>query len=573
MKNKALIKKIVTSFIVIVTMISCFYTVSIMNNDNVVKAMEQEREDLLMLTEAYKWIDENDIDPETGKLKEGVIYNIGENNRFYTSNGFQKYNVEYTDGVTPLTEYRTNSPVIKINKVQNRNEILFSNSYMVDFDVTYDEKNLNIEKKKYNLVKTEYTQSSHNEQRKTLVWKSKKVKVGWFKITVWYLDWNYYTETVVTTTPIETYNEVVQHVGSVNLEDNSNVLTKFTSNLVDKYFPSIRQMSNNYGIPLLIMFMDTIIKKVTSVVSQILSIVADFIPVLDEIKTSYETVKGRDMFTGEEIGTFWRVFGALMLVVSVVVSFASFGAGGVIVDAATDTAQATKKGAKLLNKVDDVADSGKKISKSFDGIRQMDGLGDLGGDALKYASKHTDEVTDALKKLDGDTVADLIEQTSSASRKVDNVLDLGSTGKKTLSNGVEITKVDKSSDVFKKSWRDRGFELDDFGGNNLGSTFKTVDRLDEATDTAISIKSLDTTAKTYQDPAKFKHKINTYLNEVDKTQFGRAGRDTIIYKGDDFTKTGVDLYIPKDGFTSKQMEIINNLKIKDGIQLRIFVLS
>jgi hypothetical protein len=203
----------------------------------------------------------------------------------------------------------------------------------------------------------------------------------------------------------------------------------------------------------------------------------------------------------------------------------------------------------------------------------MDGLGELGGGDLKYATKNADEVKAALKNIDGDTVADLIEQSSSVSKKVDNVLDLGTTGKKTLSNGVEIQKVDKSSDVFKKSWKDRGFELDEYGGNNLGRTYKTVDKLDETTETAISIKSLDTTAETYQNPSQFKYKINKYLEEVDKPQFGKPGRDQLIFKGDDFTKTGVDLYIPKDGLTSSQMEIINNLKLKDGIQLRIFVLS
>ena len=44
-KDKNFIKKIVASLFVVVTMISCFYTISLMNNDNVVKAMEQERED------------------------------------------------------------------------------------------------------------------------------------------------------------------------------------------------------------------------------------------------------------------------------------------------------------------------------------------------------------------------------------------------------------------------------------------------------------------------------------------------------------------------------------------------
>ena len=155
-KKETLIKKVVTTFAVIVTMISCFYTVSLMNNENVVKAMEQEREDLLMLSEAYKWIDAEDIDPTTGKLKEGVIYNIGENGRAYTSEGFKQFDfIDANREITPLVEYRTGGEVAYINYAQNRNEILFSNNFMVDFDITYDESNLNIEKKKYELVRTE----------------------------------------------------------------------------------------------------------------------------------------------------------------------------------------------------------------------------------------------------------------------------------------------------------------------------------------------------------------------------------------------------------------------------------
>ena len=576
MKRKSFfVKKVMLPLLVLITMISCFYTISLMNNDNIVKAMEQEREDILMLQEAYKWIDSDDIDPSTGKLKEGVIYNIGENNRFYTSNGFQKYDMRdnsTTNNVNPMTDYRTANPTIYINYKQDRNEILFSNNFMVDFDITYDEKNLNIEKKKYNLVKTEYTQSSHQEERSRLVFRSKRVKIGWFKITLWYPAIEKYNETVVVTTPIQTYDEVVEHVGSINLDEDRNILTKTTAKLVDKYFPSIREMSNTYGIPVLIMLLDTIVRTVVNVVKQILSIVADFIPVLDEIKTSYETVKGKDMFTGEEIGTFWRIFGGIMLVVGLVISFVTFGAGGVAVDAATDTAQTVKKGKKLASKADDVAGAAKKLDNTYDGIKKMDGFSDASGNVVKYVSKNSDEVLGAMKKLDGDTVADLIEQGSSATKKIDNALDIGSSGTKKLANGVEITKVEKSSDVFNLNKFDRGFNIDDYGGNNLGRTFKTVDKLDETTDTVTSIKSLDTRASTYQNASKFKSTVNKYLDQVDATQFGKKG-GRILEKGQDFTKTAVDLYIPKEGLNLEQLKVIENIKLKKDIILRIFVLS
>ena len=386
-------KKIVTAFSVVVTMISCFYTVSLMNNDNVVKAMEQEREDILMLAEAYKWIDKEDIDPKTGKLKEGVIYNIGENGRAYTSEGFK--NFEFLDAdsnITPLTEYRTGGEVAYINYVQNRNEILFSNNFMVDFDITYDETNLNIEKKKYDLVKTEYTQSSHKEKRHRLVMRSKRVKVGWFKITLWYPAIEEYQETVIVTTPHNTYQEVVQHVGSLSLEEDANVLTRLTATAVDKYFPNVRSMSIEHHIPLLIAFMDVVVGKVVNVIRQLLSMIADFIPILDEIKTAFETVKGYDMFTGESIGTFWRIFGAITLAISLVVSFVTFGAGGVAIDAAADAAQFAKKSAKFAGSVGNVNGFVKQADNIYDSVKKVDGLSDLGGDALRYAGKHLDDL-------------------------------------------------------------------------------------------------------------------------------------------------------------------------------------
>ena len=401
--------------------------------------------------------------------------------------------------------------------------------------------------------------------------KSKRVKVGWFKITIWYPAIETYYETVIVNTPHNTYNEVVQHVGSIGLEDDSNVLTKLTAKAVDKYFPEVRKMSNEYNIPLLIMFMDSVVGKVVNVIKQLLSMIADFIPVLDEIKTAFETVKGYDMFTGESIGTFWRIFGAITLIVSIVVSFVSFGAGGVAVDAAADAAQFAKKSAKFASSTKTVANATENISDGYKSIRKLDGLQDLGGSALKFAKKNSDDVVSALKKIDGDTAADLIEQSVDVSKKIDNVLDLGSTGKRTLSNGVEITQISKSSDVFNKKPFERGFELDDFGGNNLGRTYKTVDKLDETTGTVTSIKSMDTTLPTYQNKSKFKSTINKYLNQVDADQFGKSGQE--IFRGVNFDSTAVDLYIPKAGFSKDQLDVITNLKLKDGIKLNIFVLS
>ena len=568
-------KKIVTTLSVIVTMISCFYTISLMSNDSVVKAIEQEREDLLMLAEAYKWIDKEDIDPLTGKLKEGVIYNIGENGRAYTSEGFKEIKfIDVNSNLTPLTEYRTTGEVAYINYVQDRNEILFSNNFMVDFDITYDETNLNVEKKKYDLVKTEYTQTSHQETRHRLAMRSKKVKIGWLKVTVWYPVIEEYNETIIVTTPHNTYQEVVQHVGSVNLEDDSNILTKTTAQVVDKYFPSVREMSDKYSIPLLIVFMDTIVGKVVGAIRQLLSMIADFIPILDEIKTAFESLMGYDLFTGDEVGTFWRIFGAVTLIVSLVVTFVSFGAGGMVIDAATDIASTTKKGKKLLNYVESVKDSSKQLSNTFEGVEKIAGVGVLGGNALKYAAKHSDD----LAKVD-----DIVELAQEGIKGTTKVFD-------NFPNNIK--SVDLSTSVFTDNNAfKRGFIIDEFAGNvknvegasdiiGLGRTAKTFDLLDTTSDSLVSVKSLDTTAKTYQTPANLKRTLTKYINDIDpkKWEVGYDGAtnfsETLKY-GKDFTNTRLDLYIPKNGFSASQMEVIRDVtkNLPDGVIFNIIKLS
>ena len=528
-----------------------------------------------MLAEAYKWIDKEDIDPKTGKLKEGVIYNIGENGRAYTSEGFKNFDfIDVNNNVTPLTEYETGNEVAYINYVQNRNEILFSNNFMVDFDITYDETNLNIEKKKYDLVKTEYKQSSYQKTKHRLAMRSKKVKIGFIKITVWYPVIEDYKETVIVTTPHNTYNEVVQHVGSIGLEENSNVLTRLTATAVDKYFPNVRSMSIEHHIPLLIAFMDVVVGKVVNVIRQLLSMIADFIPILDEIKTAFETVKGYDMFTGESIGTFWRIFGAITLAISLVVSFVTFGAGGVAIDAAADAAQFAKKSAKFAGSVGNVNGFVKQADNIYDSVKKVDGLSDLGGDALRYAGKHLDD----LDKVDN--AAELAQEGIKGTTKVfNNFPD-------------NVKSVDLSSSVFTDNNAfKRGFIIDEFAGNiknvdgasdviGLGRTAKTFDLLDTTSDSLVSVKSLDTTAKTYQTPGNLKRTLTKYVDDIDPKKWSKGYdgatnfSETLKY-GKDFTNTRLDLYVPKNGFSPEQMEVVNDVmkNLPEGVFFNIIKLS
>ena len=55
-----------------------------------------------------------------------------------------------------------------------------------------------------------------------------------------------------------------------------------------------------------------------------------------------------------------------------------------------------------------------------------------------------------------------------------------------------------------------GLDIDEALENNLGRTFKTYDNYDKATKTAISVKSIDMTSKTYIDGSGLNNTLNKY---------------------------------------------------------------
>ena len=79
---------------------------------------------------------------------------------------------------------------------------------------------------------------------------------------------------------------------------------------------------------------------------------------------------------------------------------------------------------------------------------------------------------------------------------------------------------------------------------------------------------MDTRASTYQNASKFKSTVNKYLDQVDATQFGKKG-GRILEKGQDFTKTAVDLYIPKEGLNLEQLKYLKMLHVFSQEHLRI----
>ncbi|MFZ1751904.1 MAG: hypothetical protein WAU01_17045 [Saprospiraceae bacterium] len=70
----------------------------------------------------------------------------------------------------------------------------------------------------------------------------------------------------------------------------------------------------------------------------------------------------------------------------------------------------------------------------------------------------------------------------------------------------------------------RGRNIEDDLGQNLPETFKTIDKFDFTTGDAVSIKSLDLDAKTYQNASKLKSRLNKYAKDLDEfTEYTISG--------------------------------------------------
>ena len=114
----------------------------------------------------------------------------------------------------------------------------------------------------------------------------------------------------------------------------------------------------------------------------------------------------------------------------------------------------------------------------------------------------------------------------------------------------------------------------------LGRTAKTFDLLDTTSDSLVSVKSLDTTAKTYQTPGNLKRTLTKYVDDIDPKKWSKGYdgatnfSETLKY-GKDFTNTRLDLYVPKNGFSPEQMEVVNDVmkNLPEGVFFNIIKLS
>ncbi|WP_343316500.1 hemagglutinin repeat-containing protein [Acinetobacter soli] len=102
--------------------------------------------------------------------------------------------------------------------------------------------------------------------------------------------------------------------------------------------------------------------------------------------------------------------------------------------------------------------------------------------------------------------------------------------------------------------------------NSIKSNFKAFDHWDPATGLATSDKTLNTAAKTYQDPKKITSQINKYVDQM--ANFTKDGRETLQIRNSDIKSKEMQLAIPANtskrqlGAIQKSIDYANSKGIK-----------
>jgi hypothetical protein len=134
--------------------------------------------------------------------------------------------------------------------------------------------------------------------------------------------------------------------------------------------------------------------------------------------------------------------------------------------------------------------------------------------------------------------------------------------------GITVNQVTRSGipglwDRLVHSPFDRGSLIDKLLGNNMGYNYPMIDRFESATGEAISIKSLDTGAKSYQTTASLENKVDTYVDDVASSN-GSTVKGTgtgPTYVTQSMVKSRIlELAIPDRQLSQAQKEALDNVK-------------
>ncbi|WP_197280056.1 VWA domain-containing protein [Bacillus sp. FJAT-27251] len=151
----------------------------------------------------------------------------------------------------------------------------------------------------------------------------------------------------------------------------------------------------------------------------------------------------------------------------------------------------------------------------------------------------------------------------------------------------ELVAWPKGYDVWSLSSFQRGKEIDEFMGNNLGITFPVVDKLSNRVLT--SIKSLDPAASTYTTrPRQIYNRIVEDLNKLNQFT-DQTPRNVTLYDGTqtvkavsqrDYDKKVLEVVLPDRNLSADQIQALNDAKdyassmtaINKPIELKIIIL-
>lgn len=247
--------------------------------------------------------------------------------------------------------------------------------------------------------------------------------------------------------------------------------------------------------------------------------------------------------------------------------FAGLSAVG-LVPAAGDIAKSAGKSAKFIGKnIDNVS----KVTELIEFLEKNF------PDITKALGK-TDELADFAKKL---SKADNIKLTRSQMRVITEAFDNAGLSHYLIktSNKLDIKKtVDIGSDLWSNKAIKRGNIIDEFlnshsTGKGLGKNFPVFDRLEGKT--LVSTKSVDISAKSYQDPQKLKNLLNKYLSEANGFEGKYMKSDTFewgktkLYK-ENYDKKALEFVFPDSIMTEDTLKTLEEFKKtteKSGVEV------
>jgi hypothetical protein len=173
--------------------------------------------------------------------------------------------------------------------------------------------------------------------------------------------------------------------------------------------------------------------------------------------------------------------------------------------------------------------------------------------------------TDYLRNIDDFAVR--------TGKNTDEIVDIG----KNNENGIEQFLDELEDTPASGHWDlnpfQRGRNIEDDLGQNLPENFKTLDKYDDVTGEATSIKSIDLDAKTYQTASKLRGRLNKYIDELEKfDSYQLEGVEIGGIENPIFSKS-LELAVPRAA-NGVQLDVLNEMigvASNKGITLKIIV--